>query len=102
MSGTKVFISSTYRDNQDRRKLVEDAVLRAGMQPYGMERFAASPYPPKDECLRLVKESDLFVGILSWRYGWIQTRWSAPCWSGSSIPSISRWRSGSTRRRWSS
>ena len=29
----RVFISSTYLDNVERRKLVEDAVLRAEMQP---------------------------------------------------------------------
>ena len=68
----RVFISSTYLDNEDRRRTVEDAVIRAGMVPVAMERFTAAPQPPLEECLRLVAdESDVFVGILAWRYGWI-------------------------------
>ncbi len=52
----KVFISSTYLDNVERRKVVEDAVLRADMLPVGMERFAASARPTLDECERLARE----------------------------------------------
>ena len=49
----KVFISSTYLDNKDRRKVVEDAVIRAGMVPVGMERFTASQQPTVEDCERL-------------------------------------------------
>ncbi|MGH8603563.1 MAG: DUF4062 domain-containing protein [Gammaproteobacteria bacterium] len=66
----KVFISSTYVDNAERRKLVEDAVIRAEMQPVGMERFTASAHPTVDECERQARECDLYVGI-GHRYGWI-------------------------------
>ncbi len=52
----RVFISSTYLYNEERRKVVEDAVLRADMQPVGMERFAASARPTVDECERLARE----------------------------------------------
>ena len=31
-----VFVSSTYLDNKKRRKIVEDAILRAGKMPSGM------------------------------------------------------------------
>jgi hypothetical protein len=41
----KVFISSTYFDNAERRKIVEDAVIRADMEPLGMERFTTSAHP---------------------------------------------------------
>ena len=37
-----VFVSSTYLDNVERREIVEDAILRAGLTPIGMERFALS------------------------------------------------------------
>lgn len=67
----KVFISSTYLDNAERRKLVEDAVLRAEMQPVGMERFTASANPTVDECERHARECHLYVGIIAHRYGWI-------------------------------
>jgi hypothetical protein len=67
----RVCISSTFLDNVFRRKIVEDAVIRAGMVPVGMERFTASPHPTVAECMRLVAECDIYVGILAHRYGWI-------------------------------
>ncbi len=67
----RVFISSTYLDNAERRKLVEDAVLRAGMTPVGMERFTASWRGTVEECQRLARECDVYVGIVAYRYGWI-------------------------------
>jgi hypothetical protein len=66
----KVFVSSTFLDNQERRKLVQDAITVAGMVWHGMEIFTASTRPTVEECLRYVKEADLLVGIIAWRYGW--------------------------------
>ena len=66
-----VFISSTFIDNEERRKLVEDAILRAKMLPVGMERFTASAHPVVEECERLARECDVFLGIIAHRYGWI-------------------------------
>jgi hypothetical protein len=66
----KVFVSSTYLDNRERRKTVQDAITMAGMVWHGMEIFAASTRPAVEECLRLAKEADLLVGIVAWRYGW--------------------------------
>lgn len=67
----QVFVSSTYIDNLDRRETVEDAIIRSKMLPAGMERFAASHQPAVDECLRHVRESELFVLIVAHRYGWM-------------------------------
>jgi formylglycine-generating enzyme required for sulfatase activity len=47
-----VFISSTFIDNKPRRKLAEDAILRAGVIPVGMERFTALAHPVAAECER--------------------------------------------------
>ena len=66
-----VFISSTFLDNEERRKLVEDAILRSGMHPVGMERFTASANPTVDECRRQARECDVYLGIIAHRYGWI-------------------------------
>jgi hypothetical protein len=66
----KVFVSSTFLDNQERRKLVQDAITMAGMVWHGMEIFTASTRPTVEECLRFVREADLVVGIIAWRYGW--------------------------------
>jgi formylglycine-generating enzyme required for sulfatase activity len=67
----KVFVSSTYRDNVERRKVVQDAIAMAGMIWHGMEIFTASPRPTVEECLRYAREADIFVGIIAHRYGWI-------------------------------
>ena len=66
----KVFVSSTYRDNEERRKILQDVIMRAGMIWHGMELFPASTNPVVDECLRYVKEADVLVGIIAHRYGW--------------------------------
>jgi hypothetical protein len=65
-----VFVSSTFLDNQERRRLVQEAITMAGMVWHGMEIFAASTRPPVEECLRYVREADLLVGIIAYRYGW--------------------------------
>jgi len=66
----KVFVSSTYLDNVERRKLVQDAIAMADMVWHGMEIFTASTKLTVEECLRYASEADLLVGIIAWRYGW--------------------------------
>ncbi len=67
----KVFVSSTYMDNKERRKLVQEAIATVGMVWHGMEIFTVNIRPTEEECLRHVKEADLLAGIIAWRYGWI-------------------------------
>lgn len=64
-----VFISSTWIDNEARRRLVEDAVLRAGMTPVGMEHLTASHRPTVEVCQKLARECTIYVGIIAHRYG---------------------------------
>lgn len=66
-----VFISSTSRDLVQYRISVERSLLDAGLSPIGMEHFSAQPQEPLEACLREVRESDLFVGVYGWRYGFI-------------------------------
>lgn len=66
----KVFVSSTYIDNQERRRIVQDVITRAGMVWHGMEQFTASTRPVVEECLRYVREADVLIGIIVHRYGW--------------------------------
>ena len=70
----RVFISSTYLDNAERRRVVEDAILAADMQPVGMERFTASAHPTVAQCKKLARSCDIYVGIVAHRYGWIPER----------------------------
>lgn len=71
-----VFISSTFIDNEERRKVVEDAILRAEMMPVGMEHFTASVHPTVEECKKQVRNCDIYLGIISHRYGWIPKGYS--------------------------
>jgi hypothetical protein len=66
----RVFISSTYRDNKERRDPIRDAVERAEMVAVGMETFPASDRPTVEECKRRPAECEVFVGIVAHRYGW--------------------------------
>ena len=68
---SRVFISSTYLDNAERRKVVVDAVLRAEMLPVGMERFTANEHPTVRNCEDWARGCDIYVGIVAHRYGWI-------------------------------
>lgn len=66
-----IFISSTYIDLVNHRSAVRDGTRRLGLVDISMENFGARDEQPKDECLRLVKEADLFVGIYAHRYGFV-------------------------------
>lgn len=66
-----VFISSTFKDLEAFRKTVRDAVRQLGAVDISMEHFGARDDRPKDECLKLTKKSDVFVGIYAHRYGFI-------------------------------
>ena len=66
-----VFLSSTYADLVGHRQAVQSAILQLGAEHVSMENFGARDARPADECIRLVKESDLFVAIVAHRYGFI-------------------------------
>lgn len=66
----KVFVSSTYLDNIERRRTIQEAITMAGMVWHGMEMFEASAKPTREVCIQYAKEADVLVGIIAWRYGW--------------------------------
>ena len=68
---TTVFISSTSRDLLDHRAAVARALLDAGFHPVDMANFMARPEGAATACLNEVAESDLFLGIYAWRYGYV-------------------------------
>jgi Domain of unknown function (DUF4062) len=71
MAATSVFISSTSNDLRDHRKVLREALLYAGYHPNDMADFGARVDGAVNACLEEVEESDLFVGIYAWRYGFI-------------------------------
>lgn len=66
---TVVFVSSTFLDLEEHRRLVQDAITRLEHGTRAMEFFGALPNSPREECLRLVRASEVFVGIVGMRYG---------------------------------
>ncbi len=63
--------SSTFTDLKDYREAVCNRIRKLGAIDVSMENFGSRDERPKDECLKLVRESDTFVGIYAHRYGFI-------------------------------
>lgn len=80
----KVFLSSTSRDLKSYREAVHRAL--DGMPGFAlvkMEDFGARDANAKDLCARLVRESDVLVGLMGHYYGSCRqtTRPPTPNWS---------------------
>ena len=67
----KFFISSTFVDLQDYRRVAIDVVNRQQCQPLAMEFFGAQPQEPAAVCEEEVRACDALVGIYAHRYGFI-------------------------------
>ena len=68
----KIYISSTYKDLKDYRDEVCKVLRKVGHDVIAMEDYVANgKYPPLDKCLADVADSDIYVGIFAWRYGYI-------------------------------
>jgi hypothetical protein len=67
----KVFVSSTKIDLPRHRTAVKEALIKCGYFPVEMDDFGARDVDPVTGCLRLVAESQLFLGIYAWRYGYV-------------------------------
>lgn len=68
-----VFVSSTFIDLELHRSQVQVAVASLCHGTNAMEYFGALPGSPKEECLRLVRGSDIYLGIFGMRYGSIDS-----------------------------
>jgi Domain of unknown function (DUF4062) len=65
----KVFVSSTSRDLDEHRAAAIRSLRRLGHQVIAMEEFTAAAAYPLDRVLELVRDSDAYVVIVAWRYG---------------------------------
>jgi hypothetical protein len=65
----KVFISSTYGDLIPYRKRIWEEIGKLDVKILGMEKFGARQSSPLDTCLEEVTNSDIFIGIISFRFG---------------------------------
>ncbi|MGD1890808.1 MAG: tetratricopeptide repeat protein [Cyclobacteriaceae bacterium] len=67
-----VFVSSTFKDLVTFREKVRGSIRQLGAVDISMEHFGARDARPKEECIRLIEdETDVFVGIYAFRYGYI-------------------------------
>ncbi len=67
----KVYLSSTFRDLEQYRAAVFAGLEKAGLDVARMEAYTAADQRPLDLCLADVASSDIYIGILAWRYGYV-------------------------------
>ena len=70
----RVFISHTseFTTYPEKRSFIDAAVAavnRAGSIPCDMEYFTARDEKPAEYCMKCVRECDVYVGVIGWRYG---------------------------------
>ena len=68
---TTIYLSSTYEDLKEHRRIVYEALRRAGYTAIAMEDYVANDMRPEDKCLADVAYSDIYVGLFAFRYGYI-------------------------------
>ena len=66
----RVYLSSTFEDLQGYRAAVFAALEKAGLDVARMEAYTAADARPLDLCLHDVGQSDIYVGLFAWRYGY--------------------------------
>lgn len=66
----KVFISSTSVDLPEYREAVREAILNVNMFPNSMENWAVQDINSIDLCRQKLEESDIYIGVFAYRYGW--------------------------------
>src|SRR5215469_3139157 len=70
MERVRVYLSSTYEDLKDYREAVFAGLKKAGLDVARMEDYTAADKRPLNLCLNDVAQSDIYVGIYAWRYGY--------------------------------
>jgi hypothetical protein len=71
---TTIYLSSTYEDLKEYRKIVFDDLRKAGYDVVAMEDYVATDKRPVDKCLADVGRADLYIGFFAFRYGYVPPR----------------------------
>lgn len=66
-----IYLSSTYEDLKDHRRVVYEALRKAGHQVFAMEDYVATDQRPVEQCLKGVEEADSYVELFSFRFGYM-------------------------------
>jgi hypothetical protein len=69
-----VFISSTFEDLTAERRKIWELLSSYDVNVRGMERFGARKASPLETCIAEVEQSDIYVGIISYRLGSIEPK----------------------------
>jgi WD40 repeat protein len=70
MKRLRVYLSSTFEDLKEYRAAVFAALEKGGLDVARMEAYTAADERPLDLCLRDVAQSEIYVGLFAWRYGY--------------------------------
>ena len=68
------FVSSTYRDLIEERRIIREAIVSAGHVPVGMEYFTAGNKEQFDYIKPLIEKSDYYILIVAGKYGSIHNK----------------------------
>jgi len=68
---SKIYISSTFKDLKTYREAVYKTLRKWRHDAIAMEDYVASDERPLNKCLKDVSESDVYIGLIAWRYGYI-------------------------------
>lgn len=66
-----IYLSSTYEDLKDYRRVVIEGLRNIGHDVKTMENYVAVDQRPVDKCLKDVEAADIYVGIFAFRYGYV-------------------------------
>ena len=67
----KVYVSSTFQELIEYRAAVDRALRRMGHDVVGMEQYEAEGSKPVERCRADVRNADVYVVIVAWRYGYV-------------------------------
>lgn len=65
-----IYLSSTYEDLKEHRRVVYEALRKAGHHVIAMEDYVATDQRPVEKCLKDVDAADIYVGLFAFRYGY--------------------------------
>lgn len=70
----KIYLSSTFEDLNDHRESVYRQLRSLRHDVIAMEDYVAADRRPLEQCLKDVRDSDVYIGIFAWRYGYVPER----------------------------
>lgn len=66
-----IYLSSTYEDLKDYRRVVYETLRKCGYHVIAMEDYVATDQRPIEKCFDDLAKADVYVGIFGFRYGYV-------------------------------